>query len=303
MFGVIPRVVWSKCFQPDDLGRITLAQNCLLLERAGADAGAGTGPRRVLIESGSGDKLGEKPRKIFGLTDRTVLTALAEIDIHPSTIDAAIVTHLHFDHAGGLTRRALAGESPDWTGPCECGTGVKLSFPNAPVYVQRREWEDATANRSVMTRTYLKENLEPLRGHLRLLDAPLPFPPGHVAQRDELPSSPASSRFIPILPGIDAILVPGHTWGQQAIRFTDTHGRSIVFTPDVLPTIHHAGAAYNLAYDVEPYTSTLTRHWFLDAAAKNDWVLILDHEPGNPLVRVRADDKDWYRLIPESPPA
>jgi len=57
-----------------------------------------------------------------------------------------------------------------------------------------------------------------------------------------------------VLPGIDVFLVPGHTWGQQAILFTDDRDRKIVFTPDCLPTIHHVGAAYNLAFDVEPYS-------------------------------------------------
>ena len=58
---------------------------------------------------------------------------------------------------------------------------------------------------------------------------------------------------------------------------------TIVFTPDVLPTVNHVGAAYNMAYDVEPYISTVTRHWFLEAAVEQDWLLVLDHEPGNPL--------------------
>ena len=67
-----------------------------------------------------------------------------------------------------------------------------------------------------------------------------------------------------------------------------------------MPTVHHVGSAYNLAYDVEPYTSTLTRHWFLDEAMRNDWLLVLVHEPGNPCVRVREDGKGWYRLIEEN---
>jgi glyoxylase-like metal-dependent hydrolase (beta-lactamase superfamily II) len=295
MFGVIPRVLWSKAFTPDDLGRITLAQNCLLLERVGSDVG----PRNVLIETGSGDKLGPKSRRIWGLTDRTVLTALAELNVAPESIDAVILSHLHFDHAGGLTRRAQPGERPTWTGPSESESGVVPSFPNAAIYVQRREWIDALANRSAMTRTYMKDNLEPLRDRVHLLDGVHAFPHGHTPDRDELPAEPAESRFVSAVPGIDAILVPGHTWGQQAIRFTDDRGRTVVFTPDVMPTVHHVGSAYNLAYDVEPYTSTLTRHWFLEEAASKDWLLVLDHEPGNPAVRVRPDGKGWYRLIPE----
>jgi glyoxylase-like metal-dependent hydrolase (beta-lactamase superfamily II) len=288
-------VLWSKGLPPDELGRVTLGHNCLLLRRVGE----GAGPKIVVIETGSGDKFGDKSRKIWGLTDRTVETVVEEAGVRCADVEAVIVSHLHFDHAGGLTRRARAGESADWKGPSESETGVKVTFPNAPVYVQRREWEDAIANRSVMTRTYLKENVEPVRDRVKLLDAPAPFAAGYLPQREELPASSVASRFVSVVPGIDAILVPGHTWGQQAIRFTDDRGRVVVFTPDVLPTVHHVGGAYNLAYDVEPYISTITRHWFLEEAAKNDWLLVLDHEPGKPCQRVRRDDKGWYRLVPE----
>ena len=69
--------------------------------------------------------------------------------------------------------------------------------------------------------------------------------------------------------------------------FTDDRGRTVVFTADIMPTVHHVGAAYNMAYDVEPYMSTVTRRWFLRKRRENDWLLVLDHEPGNPL-RARA---------------
>jgi glyoxylase-like metal-dependent hydrolase (beta-lactamase superfamily II) len=102
-----------------------------------------------------------------------------------------------------------------------------------------------------------------------------------------------------IAPGVYVFLTPGHTWGQQAVLFTDDRGRTIVFTPDMMPTVWHVGAAYNLAYDVEPYTSMITRRWFLDEAATNNWLLLLDHEPGHPLQRVEPDGRGWWRLVPE----
>src|SRR5690349_4071726 len=74
MFGVVPRVVWSKLLPPDEQHRVTIAHNCLLLRRVD-DPG---GPLTV-IETGSGDKLDAKMREIFGLTDRTVYDALAEV--------------------------------------------------------------------------------------------------------------------------------------------------------------------------------------------------------------------------------
>jgi glyoxylase-like metal-dependent hydrolase (beta-lactamase superfamily II) len=283
MFGVIPRVVWSKAIAPDDRNRITVAHNCLLLTRTDEQGK----PHRVLIETGSGDKLDAKMRDIFGLTDYTIVDALRDAGCRCEEIEHVIVSHLHFDHAGGLTRKNRGGE------------GVELTFPNAQILSQKQEWHDAIENNSVMTRTYYRDHLDPIRAHVKLVESPAPFGDSRHPDKDALPTTSVQKRMTTVLPGIDVFLVPGHTWGQQAVRFTDEQGRTIVFTPDVMPTIHHAGAAYNLAYDVEPYTSTLTRRWFLDEAEKGGWLLYLDHEPGNPFCRVRSDGKGWYKLVPE----
>jgi glyoxylase-like metal-dependent hydrolase (beta-lactamase superfamily II) len=287
MFGVIPRILWSRFVPTDDRGRIQLAHNCLLLR--------GPGQQLVLIETGSGDKADDKMRSIFGLADWGITQALARIDVHPEDISQVIVSHLHFDHAGGLTRRCRDGETPD-----HARHNVKLTFPNAPILVQRQEWEDALAGRSVMTRTYLLDHLEPLRQRLILLDSPPLF--GHLPDKQEAPLFPIDRLATEVLPGIKVFSIPGHTWGQQAILFTDDKDRTIVFSADLIPTIHHVGAAYNMAYDVEPYISTVTRRWFLQLAAERDWLLVLDHEPGNPCQKVKPDGKGWYQLVPADAP-
>lgn len=308
MFGLIPRVVWSRTAPPDERGRIGVQHNCLLLEAKGAQPvgeGGKAGPKLIVIEVGSGDKMDDKSRDIFSLERRSIVDALHEVDCRPEDVGAVVTTHLHFDHSGGLTRLCRPGETPDWHGPASCtaGTrpdhGVKLTFPNAPVYTQLREWNDAIANKSVMTRTYFTDHLEPIKERLKLVDSPRPFPTGYTPGRDELPLTPIYNRATPLpgLPGISVFLAPGHTWGQQAILFKDPKGRTVVFTPDVMPTVNHLGAAYSLGYDVEPYTNMITRRWFLEAAVENDWFLVLDHEPGNPCQRVKRNDKGWYDLV------
>ena len=212
---------------------------------------------------------------------------MREADCPCESIEHAIVTHLHFDHAGGLTRRPLPHEPP----------GPQQTFPKAVVHVQRREWEDALANRSVMTRTYLSDNLEPIRGQVRLIDSSPPYPAGARPERGEMPPRPVIERMTEILPGIRVFNVPGHTWGSQAVVFADDKNRTVVFTPDLIPTAEHVGPAYNMAYDVEPFISTLTRKWFLEEAVNNEWLLVINHEPGEPRRRVRRDGKGWYELI------
>ncbi len=306
MFGLVPRVVWSKTVPTDDRGRIDVQHNCLLLERSGdpppgPDGKPVESPKLVVIEVGSGDKMDPKSRDIFAMEDRSIENAVNEAGVRCEDVGAVIVTHLHFDHAGGLTRLARPGETPDWRGPGSAGDeSVKLTFPNASVVAQQREWQDAVANRSVMTRTYFRSHLEPVRERLRAVDSARPFAPGLIPDRDDLPIAPVSLRESPVLPGISVFLVPGHTWGQQAIKFTDTRGRTVVFTPDVMPTVNHVGAAYSLGYDVEPYTSMISRRWFLEEAAAGDWLLVLDHEPGNPCQRARRNDKGWYDLVADA---
>lgn len=313
MFGVIPRVVWNKSIETDDKHRIELMHNCVLLESEEPDRLTGK-THRYLIEAGTGDKLNEKMASIFGLDGRTVESEVIAAGVDPADIEATIVTHLHFDHAGGLTRKLREGEEPDWTATKPGASSgdhddIKFTFPNAELIVQRREWVDARNNDSVMTKTYYRDHILPFeddkmpledgRPRLRLIDSPRAFPQNRKPSKGELPKAPIEERMTEVLPGIRTFLVPGHTWGQQAVQFEDTDGRIIVFTPDVMPTHHHIGQAYSLSYDVEPFTSMVTKNWFLADAVELEWTLLLDHEPGNPLYKVKSTEEGWYELVEE----
>ncbi|NIO59388.1 MAG: MBL fold metallo-hydrolase, partial [Acidobacteria bacterium] len=126
MFGVVPKTMWQTMIEADANNRIGLDTNCLLLD---------DGTHTVLIETGYGDKWTDKERGFWDLEDRTILDALREAATPPEAIDVVIVTHLHFDHAAGLTRHDETGQPV-------------ASFPNARVYTQKTEWEDALANKS-----------------------------------------------------------------------------------------------------------------------------------------------------------
>lgn len=250
MFGVVPKSMWSKLVTPDAHNRIPLQTNCLLLRRS---AGDDQRSPYILVESGFGSKWSDKERGFYDLERRDIVDALREIGVAPEQIAHVIVTHLHFDHAAGLTRLNEKGETVP-------------TFENAEVIVQRREWDDALANRSTMNRTYLRDHLDPIAGRVRLID-------GEAYA----------------LPGIIVWPMPGHTWGQQAVRFHDAHG-TIVFAGDVLPTVNHTGLAFSIAYDMEPYTSMLSKKALYEQAIAGDWRLALDHEPGEQVVfRVRED--------------
>lgn len=258
MFGIIPRVVWSKWFPPgviDDSNRMPLQTNSLLLESAG---------KLVVVEVGIGDKLPPKERQMYAQEStpagrpRAIHDALHEVDCRPEDVSAVIVTHLHFDHAGALTRLASPAGEPE---------RPVLTFPNAEIITQRREWEDALANRSTMHKTYLRNHLtDAVRERVRPIDG-----------RAE------------VLPGITVIPVPGHTWGQQVVAVRAADGRTIVYCNDVMPTALHCRPTCNLAYDVEPYVSMLERAKLLEAAVNERWTVVLDHEPGHPAFVVMRD--------------
>jgi glyoxylase-like metal-dependent hydrolase (beta-lactamase superfamily II) len=204
------------------------------------------------VETGFGGKWNDKERGFYDLEQRTIEDALREIEVEPESITHVIVSHLHFDHAAGLTR----------TGP---GGAPVPTFPHAEVIVQRREWDDALANRSTMTRTYLKSHLKPVADRVRVVD-------GEIA----------------VLPNVTVWPMPGHTWGQQAVRFDDAEG-TVVFAGDVMPTRHHVHPAFSMGYDMEPYANMQSKRELLARAAGEGWRLVLDHEPGEAVVRVRAD--------------
>lgn len=254
MFGVVPRALWARMTPPDDANRIALAANCLLLE------GGGT---RVLVEAGFGDKWSDKERDLYALERRTIVTALAEVGVAPADIDLVVVTHLHFDHAGGLTHLDGAGHPVP-------------TFPRARVAVQRLEWEDALANKSTMSRTYLRDHLDPIADRVALHDGE-----------------------IQVLPGLWAWPTPGHTWGHQSVRF-EAEGGVVCYSGDVVPTVNHVAPAFSMGYDMLPYDNSRTKAALLDRARAESWRIALDHEPGPCVVTVEADGdrKGRYRLVP-----
>jgi glyoxylase-like metal-dependent hydrolase (beta-lactamase superfamily II) len=144
LFGIVPKVIWEKLVQADELNRCEISSNPLLIK---------TSEHHVLIDPGLGDKYSEKLRSIYNIKrNKTLADSLQEINVNPEDIDIVIATHMHFDHIGAGTKLNENGE-------------IVPSFPNAKYYFQKGEWEDA-ANPNERTRaTYFKENFIPLEEH------------------------------------------------------------------------------------------------------------------------------------------
>ena len=259
MFGLIPKALWSRTYPADEQNRIQLACNCLLVEWAGPTA------RRLIIETGHGPKYAEKEQRIFAIDPaKWLLPSLQRLGVDPATITDVVVSHLHFDHAGGLA----------W----EQDGRLVRTFPHATVHAQRRELEDARAGFGIMTATYRAENLQPVDA----ADA------WHVLDGEA-----------EIVPGVRSILTPGHTRGHHSI-LVEGHDRSVVFGGDLMPTSHHLGAPYNMSYDLFPLENRASKQKLLGWLAERDALLAIDHELETPVNAVRRKD-DWFELQPATP--
>ena len=151
LFGVVPRVLWKGVLPPDELNRVPMALNCLLIVSEG---------KRILVDTGFGAKLSQREREIHGLQrgEGDLLQAIGRLGYLASDIDIVINTHLHPDHCGGNTSQHDGLPTP--------------TFPNAEYWIQRQEWADACSPNERTRKTYLAKNLVPLgEAHeLRLLD-------------------------------------------------------------------------------------------------------------------------------------
>jgi len=142
MFGVVPRLMWERVAPPDELHRISLATNCVLVR---------TPNSLGLIDTGYGSKAPAKFQQRHALEDGAPLVRnLATIGISPHDLDWVILTHLHFDHVGGATYRDSDGE-------------LQPTFPRARHFVQRAEWEDANGNIPELAGAYYPDNFAPLQ--------------------------------------------------------------------------------------------------------------------------------------------
>jgi glyoxylase-like metal-dependent hydrolase (beta-lactamase superfamily II) len=144
LFGIVPKIIWEKLVQADELNRCEISSNPMLVK---------TPEHYVLIDPGLGDKYSEKQRFIHNIKkDKTITDSLKEIDLTPEAIDFVIATHGHFDHIGAGTKTNENGE-------------IVPTFPNARYYFQKGEWEEASDPDERTKATYFKENFMPLQEH------------------------------------------------------------------------------------------------------------------------------------------
>lgn len=251
MFGVIPRVMWEQKSPPDQQHRIPLDTNCMLVR---------TPQSLGLIDTGYGAKTHAKHRQRYSLDDgQSLVRNLAAIGVSSADIDWVVLTHLHFDHAGGATFRDNGGQ-------------LRPTFPRARHFVQRTEWEDATAQLPELAGAYFPDDFAPLEnsGLIELIDGNVEIRPGITAQR-----------------------TGGHTRGHQIVRI-ESAGASAVCLADMCPTIAHLPVFWTMAYDQFPLEVRRVKPGILNDIAEHERIALFSHDPRMLAARIsKKHDAEW----------
>jgi len=249
MFGVVPNPMWEKVLPADEQNRIHMAMNSLVI-RTGSDT--------ILVDTGAGNKLPDKTRKIFDIQE-CLLERLGEASIAPDEITVVINTHLHFDHAGWNTRRRADGV-------------VVPSFPRAKYYFQKGELAHAHVQHERDRVSYLTDNYDPL-----------------VANGQAILLEGAAE----IVPGVRVELFPGHTDHHQVV-IVESQGKTAAYVGDLIPSTAHLNPTWVMAYDLAPITSIENRKRYYQSAIPEGWLTVFTHEPQTPWGVIQKDEAGRY---------
>lgn len=247
MFGVVPKPLWSRKYPYNGLNQIELPTEPILIQYEG---------KNLLIDSGVGSgKLNEKQLRNFGVTEESSLVAsLSKLDVTPQQIDYVLMTHLHFDHAGGLTH---------WE-----GDRLVSTFPNAVILTTQIEWDEMRNPNIRSKNTYWKENWEPIVQQVQ------PFETSKV-----------------VMPGIEIIHTGGHSNGHAVIKLTQ-NGETILHMGDIMPTHAHQNPLWVLAYDDYPMTSIFAKEKLMKEALENGYIFSFYHDAYYRLIQWNETGKD-----------
>jgi glyoxylase-like metal-dependent hydrolase (beta-lactamase superfamily II) len=237
MFGMVPKVLWEKVISPDKNNRITLGKNCFFIK---------TPKDNILIETGmGGSKISDKGRSIYEIDDEDNLSSgLAKNGLKPEDIDIVILSHLHFDHAGGNTI-------------LDRHNNFIPVFPNARYIIQRGEWEAAINPNELTRRSYLAENLLPLKKY-KLLE---------LVEGDK-----------EIIKGIKVKVTGGHTRYHQIISIQSKKEKAF-FLGDLMPSTFHLKVPYITSYDAYPLELVKVKKEIIKRAVKEKVLLLWYHDP------------------------
>ena len=248
VFGIVPRPLWERQLRPDSRHRVHLAVRSLLVVDTRSE-------RRILVDDGLGDRWSPALADRYAVENRGVEAALARHGLTPADVTDVILTHLHFDHAGGTVRRGPAGR-------------LELAFPRATYHLQRRNWQWAHAPSDRDRQSHVPEDFELLKHSNRL----------HLLEGEA-----------ELFPDLELVVSEGHTVAQQLPRVRGD-GTHLVCCADLIPTRAHLSPAWIMAYDLYPMTTLEEKKVLVAQALEEDGILFFSHDPLVPAGRLGEKD-------------
>ncbi|MDP4704637.1 MAG: MBL fold metallo-hydrolase [Polaribacter sp.] len=248
MFGVVPKSIWQKTNPADSNNLIEMSMRCLLIEE---------GNRLILIDTGLGNKQSNKFFSYYALYgDFSLDASLKKLGFHKDDITDVFLTHLHFDHCGGVIEKDKNGL-------------LIPAFKNAKVWSNDKHWKWATEPNAREKASFLPENILPIQenGQLNFI---------HRNAKDQM--------------GFDVLFIDGHT-EKQMLPIIQYQGKTIVFMADLLPTVGHIPLPYVMGYDTRPLLTIKEKAAFLNQAAEHQFYLFLEHDATNQICTVHHTEK------------
>jgi glyoxylase-like metal-dependent hydrolase (beta-lactamase superfamily II) len=251
MFGVVPKVLWQKVAPADELNRISLATRTLLAVHRPAG-------RILLADTGFGPKWSPDAAERYAVEPDldAIEAALRRRSASPADVTDVVVTHLHFDHAGGLSTWA---DRP--------GGATRLLFPEATHWMHARHWRHARSPTLRDRASFLPVDYAALEHSpkLRLVDGDRPA---------EVP------------PDVEWFVANGHTPAQLLPILHGGSDGEVLFVGDVVPTAAHLPVAWVMAYDLEPLASVAERQAVYRRVREKGLLLAFPHDLDSGLVRL-----------------
>lgn len=244
MFGNAPRAMWQRWLPPDELGRIELACRTLLLVSE---------TTKILCETGIGAFFPPKLADRFGVEEpnkHILLENLEQHGVNHKDIDYVVLSHLHFDHAGGLLPSFEAMEQGD----------TDLLFPKAQYLVSKKAFARSKAPHPRDKASFIPEIIEKLEGSKRLM----------------ILDDPQESH--PLGPEISFFESHGHSPGQMHLTL-EQNSKKIIFCGDLIPGTHWINPALSMGYDRYPELLLDEKKKLLDRAMDNKTLLFFTHDP------------------------
>ncbi len=252
MFGVVPKTIWEKQVAANEKNLCNWAMRCLLVENTSNN-------RRILIDTGIGSKQSEKFFGYYDLNgDYSLINSIQIAGFRPEDITDVLLTHLHFDHAGGAVNRVDDQLIP--------------AFPNAKYWVNEQHWNHAHNSNPREKASFLNENFDALLEHGVL----------HFINEDEV-----------LADCIEINVFNGHTIGM-IVPIVNNGSYKIAFAADLIPSAAHIPVNYVMGYDIQPLITMKEKSQFLNQVVEENILLFYEHDFYTELSTVVRNDKGLF---------